>query len=178
MGNVHFPPSNRVLAGPVAGGFASGDPRQHLGYAPPPMRPRGPQASCARFCPVKRVMPVSPLPVQCSITKRLLPLHWAAALLQRLSCLLAHFPELSCSVQNGNSFATLSMPARSAVPHHVEALPRQASASYPDRDRDSRALQQLQAPGTDRLSPLMSGPPGFSPDVRRHPTSALSWSSR
>jgi len=71
--------------------------------------------------------------------------------------------------QNGNSFATLSMPARSAVSHHGEALPRQASASYPDRDRDPRTLQPLQAPGTDRLSPLMSSPPVFSPDVRRHP---------
>ena len=75
--------------------------------------------------------------------------------------------------QNGNSFATLSMPARSAVPHHGEALPRQASASYPDRDRghrgdrDSLAPLQQQAPGTDRLSPLMSAPPGFSSDVRR-----------
>ena len=78
-----------------------------------------------------------------------------------------------CHKQNGNSFATLSMPARSAVVHHGEALPRQASASYPDRDRDPRTLQPLQAPGTDRLSPLMSSPPGFSPDVRFTLTSVL-----
>jgi hypothetical protein len=65
--------------------------------------------------------------------------------------------------QNGNSFATLSMPARAAG--HGITTPRQGSSSYPP-DRDARATPGS-GPGLDRLSPLMSAPPGFAAEVRQ-----------
>ena len=89
-----------------------------------------------------------------------------AAGLRHAQCCLRHGGRSKCHglcAQNGNSFATMSMPARAAG--HGNTTPRQGSSSYPP-DRDARATPGS-GPGLDRLSPLMSAPPGFSVEVRQ-----------